>query len=231
MMVLAMLAALLATAAGVSDAAPPPGCWEPAAPKLDLTLPAGMPPHPRLRLNDSALLRLNATIQSDPVAQAYYKSMYDRGVAMLSDPPVACAEGGQMLEASRAVLVMQYTLGMLHRLTDEDRFAKRATSELLHVTTNCSTWDPFGLALAEMTHAVGIGYDWLYHSLTTTERATIVAGVTALGFDEALKDYTKGEFWTNCTFNWGVVTNGGLTVGALAFLEDAPNASVRDTFK
>ena len=147
MMVLATLAALLATAAEVSASSTPPlgCCWEPAAPKLDLTLPvAGLPPHPRLRLNDSALLRLNATIQSDPVAQAYYKSMYDRGVAMLSDPPVACAEGGQMLEASRAVLVMQYTLGMLHRLTDEERFAKRATAELLHVTTNCSTWDPFG---------------------------------------------------------------------------------------
>ena len=57
-----------------------------------------------------------------------------------------------------------------------------------------------------------------------------MAGVTALGFDEALKDYAKGEFWTNCTFNWtfnwGVVTNRGLIVGALAFLEDTSNASV-----
>ena len=77
-----------------------------------------------------------------------------------------------------------------------------------------------------MTHAVGIGFDWLYHYLSESQRATIVAGVTRLGFDEALTQYAppKPQFWTNCTFNWGIVTNGGLTVGGLAFL-DEPRAA------
>ena len=59
-----------------------------------------------------------------------------------------------------------------------------------------------GLVLAEMTHAVGIGFDWLYHYLTPLQRQTIVAGVTRLGFGEALAQYTKHVFWANCTFNW-----------------------------
>jgi len=49
----------------------------------------------------------------------------------------------------------RYNLGLLWRLTGDGRFAERATRELLHVTTRCTTWDPWGLALAEMTHAVG----------------------------------------------------------------------------
>lgn len=70
-----------------------------------------------------------------------------------------------------------------------------------------------------MTHAVGIGFDWLFSYLSPADSATISAGVLRLGLSEALKDYARGEFWTNCTFNWGVVTNGGLTVGALAFVD------------
>ena len=48
---------------------------------------------------------------------------------------------------------------------------------------------------------------------------THVHGRTA-GLSRALDDYARGEFWTNCTFNWCVVTNGGLTVGALAFVDE-----------
>jgi hypothetical protein len=40
-----------------------------------------------------------------------------------------------------------------------------------------------------MTHAVGLGFDWLYHYLTPEQRTIIVAGVTRMGFDEALAQY------------------------------------------
>ena len=36
---------------------------------------------------------------------------------------------------------------------------------------------------------------------------------------------THEVFWTNCTFNWGIVTNGGLMVGALAFLDEPAAAT------
>jgi hypothetical protein len=131
--------------------------------------------------------------------------------------PNSCSGGLR----TRATLTMQYTLGLLWRLTGDERFAARATQELLHVTTNCSNWDPnFGLNLAEMTHAVGIGYDWFFHYLTPAQRRTIVSGVNRFGFEDALAQYNKNAFWANCTFNWGIVTNGGLTVGGLAFVDE-----------
>lgn len=48
-------------------------------------------------------------------------------------------------------LTIQYNLGLLWRLTGDKRYAARAAAELLHVTTVCTTWDPYGLVLAEMT--------------------------------------------------------------------------------
>lgn len=181
------------------------------------------PPHPRLRLNNTALAALKATIVSDPVARGYYVGLQAAGEAMLSETLVPCGAGADMLGSARTVLGRSYTLGLLHRLQPEEtRFAARATAELLHVTTNCTTWDPFGLVLAEMTHAVAIGFDWLHDVLTPSQRSVIIGGVTRLGFAEALRQYAQGAFWTRCTFNWGIVTNGGLTVGALAFLEEAP---------
>ena len=128
------------------------------------------------------------------------------------------------MTAARSTLTREYNLGLLWRLTGDERFAARATQELLHVVTNSTTWDPAGLCLAETVHAVAIGFDWLYHYLSPAQRQTIVAGTARLGFYEALSKYPHA-FWANCSFNWGVVTNGGLAIGALAFL-DEPVAAV-----
>ena len=185
-----------------------------------------LPPHPRLRVNDSHLAAINRTIQTDPTAKAYFEGLTVYGEALLTTPLINTrSQNGVTL--SRTTLTREYNLGLLWRLTGDDRFAARATQELLYVVTNCTTWDPAGLALGEMVHAVAIGYDWLYHYLSPAQRQTIVAGVARLGFDEALSQYPHA-FWANCSFNWGVVTNGGLAIGALAFLDEpvaAANAS------
>jgi hypothetical protein len=199
-------------------------CWQPDPPLAgswaQQSGPGSLPPHPRLRVNDRQLAALNRTIGADPTAKAYFEGLVAYGETWITTPLVDCTAAHMSNTQSRTTLVMQYALGLLWRLTGDERFAGRATKELLHVTTNCTTWDPYGLVLAEMTHAVGLGYDWLYHYLTPGQRATIVGGVTRMGFDEALSQYAKGVFWANCTFNWGVVTNGGLTIGGLAFLDE-----------
>ena len=203
-------------------------CWQPEPPAEAFTSTV-LPPHPRLRVNDTQLAALNRTIQTDPTAKAYFEGLLIYGESLLSYPLADCTAAHMSNTQSRTTLTLQYNLGLLWRLTGDTRFAARATDELLHVTTNCTTWDPYGLVLAEMTHAVGIGYDWLYTFLSPAQRQTIVAGVNRLGFGEALNQYANHVFWANCTFNWGVVTNGGLTIGGLAFLDEPlAAANVRD---
>ncbi len=185
-----------------------------------------LPPHPRLRLNDTQLAILNKTIYDDATANAYFRGLVGVGETMLTQAPVNCDPHADLLAAARTTLSLEYALGLLWRLTGDDRYAARATAELIHVTHNCTTWDPFGLVLSEMTHAVGIGYDWFYKYLNAEQRVSISSGAARLGLAEALREYAAGVFWTNCTFNWGIVTNGGLTVGALGLYEAIPeNAS------
>ena len=144
-----------AAAAAAAEAAqarvPPAGCWEPGIePGVNSvalgTIPTPqhqpLPPHPRLRLNDAQLQQMNATISSDANARSYFEGMHARGVQMLAEPLVECDSGN---DASRGALQVQYTLGLLWRLTGDDRFAARAVRELVHVTTDCTMWDPFGL--------------------------------------------------------------------------------------
>jgi len=219
--VLALVSLLPAAAAALQ-------CWNPAAAvDVDDARPdLRIPPHPRLRVNDRHLAAINRTIQTDPTAKAYFEGLVVYGEELLASPAVNCSVTG--LTLSRRMVTIEYNLGLLWRLTGDKRFAARAAQELLVVVTSCTTWFRSGLGLAEMTHAVGIGYDWLYSYLAPAQRRVIVAAASRMGFGEALVQYSQHAFWANCTFNWGIVTNGGLTIGALAFLDEpvaAANAS------
>ena len=112
--------------------------------------------------------------------------------AYLSPPSPAAQLGcsAWLLGSARAVLTLEYSLALLWRLTGDGRFAHRAAQELLHVTTACATWDPFGLVLAEMTHAVGIGFDWLYHYLSPEQRRVLSANSDAHLAVDCLVDET-----------------------------------------
>jgi hypothetical protein len=168
-------------------------CW---VPSLASAPPQPLPPHPRLRLNSSALNTLNVTINSDATARSYFDGLVLEGVRMLDAPLVDCAPTADLLSAARTVLRQQYSLGLLWRLTGDTRFAERAAAELAHVTNNCTTWDPYGLVLSEMTHAVAIGFDWLHAFLTPAQRSGVVTGVAKLGLQEALAQFQQGVFWT-----------------------------------
>jgi hypothetical protein len=111
-------------------------CWqpEPPAPRQDSS--GKLPPHPRLRVNDNHLATLNHTIHTDATAMAYFEGLHAFGKSWLTAPLVDCTASHMSNTQSRTTLTIQYTLGLLWRLTGDKRFAARATEELLHVTTN-----------------------------------------------------------------------------------------------
>ena len=87
-------------------------------------------------------------------------------------------------------------------------------------------WNPSHfLDVAEMTFALAIGYDWLYHQLDEASRKTIRAAIIQKGVVLPLETRHKG--WVKSRNNWGQVCHGGLTAGALAVMEDAPDLTAR----
>ena len=172
-------------------------------------------------------------IQSEPLARAWHANLRATAEKMLDEPTVAYKLiGPRLLAQSRRCLERVYTLGLLYRLDGDKRFAERAKHELFAAAA-FKDWNPSHfLDVAEMTHAFGIGYDWLFDALSAEERATLRTAIIEKGlkpsFVDTLPNGARGyNWWLRVTHNWNQVCNGGLTVGALAIADEEPELAER----
>ncbi|MHC4250061.1 MAG: heparinase II/III domain-containing protein [Planctomycetota bacterium] len=183
--------------------------------------------HPRLILTNERLAEIKALARRDPVlrkAIARVRSDADRDIPK----PLLKHElrGPRLLHVSRACLNRIYLQGLAWRLTGEAKYAERAKRELLNVCA-FKDWNPSHfLDTAEMSHAVGVGYDWLFEWLPEADREEIRAGLIRCGMQPGMKGYAvKGgrrAWWASSAFNWNQVCNSGLAIGALAIAETDP---------
>ncbi len=186
------------------------------------------PAHPRLILLPGAEAGILHCIQTDPLAQHYYARLLVKGQQLLTLPPEERRLEGRepaymfMLHNSREILDRIYTLGLLYRLTGEQRWAERGIVELLH-SARFVDWNPaHWLDTAELFHAQALGYDWFYSELSPAQRHELEQAALRHGFDEAEKAFREKAWWTRNAFNWNNVCNGGIIAGVLGFAELAP---------
>lgn len=185
------------------------------------------PAHPRLIATDADLARTKRYIETDPIAKKYRDNLYDAGVKMLPEPTVEYKlVGPRLLDQSRLCLRRVYTLGLLYRLDGDVKWADRAKKELFAAAA-FPDWNPSHfLDTAEMTHAFAIGYDWLYPTLSESERKTVREAIVGKGLRRGEEAYRGGDFpwkwWTKVDHNWNQVCNGGLMLGALAVGDEEP---------
>ena len=180
--------------------------------------------HPRLYVTDSELALIKARLQQDPEARRWYNALQARAHKMLSEPTVEHKViGPRMLEQSRAALDRISTLAFLYRLDGDRQKADRARAEMLAAAA-FRDWNPSHfLDTAEMTHALAVGYDWLYSYLSPDERATIRKAIVERGLKAGLEAFQRKAWWTVVDHNWNQVCNGGLTLGALAIADEEPD--------
>ena len=209
---------------GVAEAQPAA-----AVPTAATVLATVQPQHPRLLLSDTRLAELKQLAISDPVVKKGVAEVLADADKLLTAPALEHRLiGPRLLTVSRECLKRSLVLGLAWRLTGKAEYLQAGQQNLLTVCA-FADWNPSHfLDVAEMSNAVGIGYDWLYAGLTPEVRERIRAGLLAHGLDEGVKaqggwDGTlKPAWWTTTAFNWNQVCNGGLTVGALAVAESDP---------
>ncbi len=200
--------------------------------------------HPRLMLKDADLARLKELYKTDTVLQRYVRDVLELADGYCEVPMLTHAKKGpRLLHVSRECAYRIYALGLAWRWTGKDKYARKATENLLAV---CSfqDWNPSHfLDTAEMSHAVGVGYDWLFHYFDPETRGRIRSGLIELGMKPGVKQYTEvrtiltlgrasreegiGSSWTRANgnlgmYNWNQVCNGGLLAGSLAIAETDP---------
>jgi len=182
------------------------------------------PGHPRLMMHTDDWAALKELTASDPLAKQLLASVTTLGTKMLDDPKLdhVLPDGKRLLETSRALVGRVYTLGVLHRLDGDPKWAARAIKELLNVCSFKDWNPPHFLDVAEMAHGVGVGYDWFYDQLSDAERATIRKALVEMAFTPALETYAKPTGWHRSGHlnNWNHVCNGGLIAAALAVADE-----------
>ena len=182
--------------------------------------------HPRLIVLDSDIERIRSFIQQYPHARKLHADLVKEADKLMTTPPVEYKlVGPRLLAQSRRCLERIYTLALLYRLDGRRQYLERALREL-RAAADFKDWNPAHfLDTAEMTHAFGIAYDWLYPALTADDRSWIRAAIVEKGLNPALAAYESQVWWATSRFNWNQVCNGGVGIGALAVADEEPDKS------
>ncbi|MBE7558502.1 heparinase II/III family protein [bacterium] len=194
----------------------------PVAPSEETVLDTLHAGHPRLFLREAQWTGLKTRIASDATLRGYYEDVLAAADRYCTAPTLEYRKITiRLLHVSRECLDRTQALGMAWRLTGDPKYARAARDNLLAVCA-FPDWNPSHfLDTAEMSHAVGVGYDWLYDWLDEATRATLREGLIRHGMKPGLDAYARHWFVRNA-FNWNQVCNGGLVVGALAIADTHP---------
>jgi len=215
-----LLAAVVATAAVPKPVA---GFNLAAVPPENRILQTLRKEHPRLIGLPADLERLKQAIKDDRPAADAFKTVVREADKILPAKPVEHKLiGPRLLDQSRRCLDRVYTLCTVYRVTGDRRYADRAIKEMM-TAAEFPDWNPSHfLDTAEMTHALAIGYDWLFDILPAADRAKLRTAIIEKGLRPAEKVYRSGKGWPTYRHNWNQVCNGGIALGALAIAEDEP---------
>lgn len=174
-------------------------------------------------LGNADLDRLKERYKSDDVLRRYVAQVKEEADRDISKPALEHKLiGPRLLSVSRECLDRIYALALAYRWTKDERYAKAAESNLLTVSAFPDWNPPHFLDTAEMSHAVGVGYDWLFDWLNDESKKTIRTALIEKGLKPGIDVYKKGGWWTVSEFNWNQVCNGGMIAGALAIAETDP---------
>jgi hypothetical protein len=122
--------------------------------------------------------------------------------------------GRRLLGTSREVLRRVFFLSYAYRMTEDEKYSVRAEKEML-AAAGFGDWNPpHFLDVAEMTMALAIGYDWLYHVLPEESRETIRKAILTKGLEPSFDPHHN--WFLNSSHNWNQVCNAGMTFGAIA---------------
>ena len=124
---------------------------------------------------------------------------------------------------------------LAHLITGKDVYLQAAKSQL-NAILDPDQWPdwidqahirfghPADLRTGMLSQDCAIAYDWLYDSLTETERAEIRDGIDRRGIQPFLTSVEQKAWWLEDLNNWVTVIAGGVAVAAMALQEHHPDA-------
>ncbi|WP_282162347.1 heparinase II/III domain-containing protein [Ulvibacterium marinum] len=179
--------------------------------------------HPRLFITSNTINDVKKRIGSDTRYALLHEQILKNCDSLLNmSPALEIKEGRRLLEVSRTYLKRILYLAYAYRITGQRPYFEKAKQEMLAASA-FSSWNPSHyLDVTEMAMGLAIGYDWLFHDLSTAERETIASALLEKGIRTSI-DKTLEHGWISSSNNWNPVCHGGLTAAAIAIFDFAPD--------
>jgi len=198
----------------------------PAESQILATLATGS----RLLVSDEQFAATAAAAATNPDLQARLAALVKAADALLAQPVLAYVADvrGTILGDASKLVGRASTLGAAYRLTGNAAYAERLWLEV-DAGAALADWHPAHfLDTAEMTNGMAIAYDWLRGYWSPERRTRIVDAIVAKGLQPGLSAYQANAwFFRDTSNNWALVTNGGMTMGALAVAGDQPTLAAQ----
>ncbi len=181
------------------------------------------PQHPRLYINAEKIIKMKAQLKDDSFFRLMTDRLLSRADGLINEATVEFKiTGPRMLKNCQEIHSRVTTLSLAYHLTDNKKYASRAIKELVAVADYPHWNKDHFLDTAELITAFAIGYDWLFHVLSQTEKLSITTAMIEKGIQPGLGEIEKKAFWSAHKYNWNQVSNGGLIIGALAIADENP---------
>jgi hypothetical protein len=178
-----------------------------------------------LLYTDSNISKLKTQISTDTSIKERWDNQYKVAKKLLKKDRLKAKDG--------------LLLGLVYRMTGEEKFAKKL-KELLFSYTSRGTWEGAtllkrkpawnaGLGTSHTSYDIAIGYDCIYEYLSESERKTLAKDIVKLGVTPAIGDWfdpaknmhtydTMGHnWWSACVYMAGLTS--------LAVRDEIPKAS------
>ena len=178
--------------------------------------------HPRLFAKNARIAAIK--LQKDEVTKQLLTFLKQDAEQKLLADKIVYPSTGFKFGAVRNVQGRILTLALSYRIFGDKRYLERAKAELMQLA-ELPDWCPSHfLDVGEAALAAGVGLDWLYDELTTSEREKITQSIlkNALLPSLEVKESDNNKSWVNGNFNWNPVCHAGLSVAALAIAENEP---------
>ena len=210
-------------------------------------------PHPRVMAPGYMWDCMADRISKDAYLTMMNESVFQNATAFYAMPVTNYSidggyDGSGILDVSREIQQRVRAWAYAYRMTKDQKWLNRTWTELHTAAGNTST--PFGqgpaplpdqhwnpghfLDVAEMTAAFAIAYDWMYEAWTQEQRNAIMWSILNQGLSYGLNVFeaptgagSAYQWWSSVDGNWNCVCNKGMTMGALAIINEDPTGRAK----